>query len=109
MSENSKSNVISFNGKHIKLPYAIRKTIAYPNITVVQMYDSSVAPDNVIAYNLNGRLLWKLSDIILEEPPQVVLDIDKEEPWTLKAFFSTGTIYKIDVKNQYIIGREYLK
>lgn len=97
------------NKKEITLDYTIQKVVEYSNQIIVLIYDDTIVTNNVIAYNYQGNLLWRINDILGIKNPKGNVDIKKEGENILLVTSSLGFVYKIDINNKTLIEKLFLK
>lgn len=108
MTDESKRE-INIGGKIIKMNHIIRKTLRFENIVVVLVYDQTLIPNNVFAFDQKGNPLWEVNDILKIKRPPGHVDIEKTENNTLFVFSSVDILYEIDVEKKKLIRKKYLR
>lgn len=48
----------------VELDYNIRKFIEFSTQIIVLVYDDIIIPNNVIAFDKQGNMLWSINDIL---------------------------------------------
>ncbi len=96
------------NEIEIELEYTIQKFIEFDNQIVILMYDEAIIANNVLCFDKNGKVLWRINDILKIARPTGNVDIVKESGNILSVHSVLGIIYKIDIETREMIEKIYL-
>lgn len=100
---------IEINNKILKFDITIKRILEFDEIIILLIRERKELPNNIIAYNRNGELLWKINDIINAKIPRGFDEMQKINDTTLKSVCELGIIYTIDVLKKEIINVNYLR
>ncbi|MFH0386025.1 hypothetical protein ACHBHM_11220 [Streptococcus sp. A18] len=87
----------------------IKKKIEFDTLTVVLIGSEVVEPDNVLAFNKDGKLLWKINDILKIKNPTGMIDIVKKTNAILSVVSDLSIQYDIELSRLKIVDKFYLR
>lgn len=87
----------------------IKKIIEFDTLTVVLIGSEVVEPDNVLAFNKDGKLLWKINDILKIKNPTGMIDIVKKTNAILSVVSDLSIQYDIELSRLKIVDKFYLR
>ncbi|MEG6585187.1 hypothetical protein [Dendrosporobacter sp. 1207_IL3150] len=93
----------------IELAFSIRKVLEFEDVIVVLMYDETVTPNNVVAFDYEGEQLWIINDILKIKKPTGNIDIEKTLENKLNVFSVLGIVYCVDVDKKELITKNNLR
>lgn len=100
---------IEINGLIIKFDIPIKEIIEFNDLFVVMIREQQEIPNNIIAYDYLGNILWKVNDIIQVKIPRGFDNIEKVSDTVLRADSELGIIFEIDVNDRRIKSKTYLR
>ena len=93
----------------IELDYNIRKFIEFSTQIIVLVYDDIIIPNNVIAFDKQGNMLWSINDILKIKKTTGNVDISMTDNGYLNVYSSLGIVFCIDVEERSLIEKKYLR
>lgn len=87
----------------------IKKKIEFDTQTVVLIGSEVLEPDNVLAFNNDGKLLWKINDILKIKNPTGMIDIVKKTNAILSVVSDLSIQYDIELSRLKIVDKFYLR
>lgn len=102
-------NIIFFGGKKIKVKYSIKKILEFGSAVVILMYDDVMPPNNVLALDSQGNVLWMINDILRVHKPTGNVNIEKISDNILYVYSGLGIIFVIDVEEKRCIKKIYVR
>lgn len=93
----------------LKFDIKIKKIIEYKDFFIVLIRERKEIPNNIIAYNYNGKELWKINDIVNAKVLRGYDDIAKVSDTKLNAYYELGIIFEIDVSSMQIVSKTYIR
>lgn len=87
----------------------IKKKIEFDVLTVVLIASEVVEPDNVLAFNKEGELMWKINDILKIKNPTGMIDIIKKTNGILSVVSDLSIQYDIELSRLKVVDKFYLR
>lgn len=102
-------NILTIGSKTIELEHSVKKVLKYNDAVVVLIYDNTIISNNVIAFNYEGKQLWKINDIINVKKPTGNVDIKKEAENILSVYSDLSILFEIDINKRELVNKIYLR
>lgn len=100
---------IDANGVILNFDICIKKIIEFDNCFVVLIREGKEVPNNIIAYDYQGKEWWKINDIVKAKISRGYDDIEKMQNGMLKVNYELGIVYEIDLNSMKIINEIYMR
>lgn len=96
------------NDKEVRFEYPIRQLIKF-DMCIVILLDDEELPNNIVAYDYHGIILWKINDILKIENPGNFTEIKKVSNNILGIYYVWGIYYEVDMNTKEILKKEYTR
>lgn len=87
----------------------IKKYLEFEGIKIVLINTHVIEPNNVLAFDDNGKLLWKINSILEIKNPTGMVEILKKNNKVLSVISDLSIQYDIDIENFKILDKIYLR
>lgn len=87
----------------------VKKKIEFDTLIVTLIDSEVIEPNNVLAFNKEGELMWKINDILKVKNPTGMIDIIKKTNCILSVVSDLSIQYDINLSELKVVDKFYLR
>lgn len=87
----------------------IKKKIEFDTLIIVLIDSEVIEPNNVLAFDKEGELIWKINDILKIKNPTGMVNIVKKNNYILSVISDLSVQYDIELSELKVVDKIYLR
>lgn len=87
----------------------VKKKIEFDTLIVTLIDSEVIEPNNVLVFNKEGELMWKINDMLKVKNPTGMIDIIKKTNCILSVVSDLSIQYDINLSELKVVDKFYLR